>query len=92
MLINEVCKKCQLTKKAIAYYEEQGLIHPKISDNGYRIFSYDDVAYLKKVSILRSLGLSVTDIKLALEKDSFLMLRNIYDRKNWELSVIQAKQ
>lgn len=92
MLINEVCKKCKLTKKAIAYYEEQGLIHPKISDNGYRIFSYDDVAYLKKVSILRSLGLSVTDIKLALEKDSFLMLRNIYDRKNWELSVIQAKQ
>lgn len=28
MLINEACKKCKLTKKAIEYYCEQGLIKP----------------------------------------------------------------
>ncbi len=43
MLINEVCKKCRLTKKAVEYYIEQGLISPDIMENGYRDFSQDDV-------------------------------------------------
>ena len=29
MLINEVCKECNLTKKAVEYYTEQGLIQKK---------------------------------------------------------------
>ena len=36
MLINEVCKECNLTKKAVEYYTEQGLIQPRIKENGYR--------------------------------------------------------
>ena len=46
MLINEVCKRCGLTKKAIEYYEEQGLTHPQIMENDYRAFSEDDVTQL----------------------------------------------
>lgn len=48
MLINEVCKRCGLTKKAIEYYEEQGLTRPQIMENGYRVFSEDDVIQLNK--------------------------------------------
>ena len=40
MLINEVCKRCGLTKKAIEYYEEQGLTHPQICLL-YTSFAYD---------------------------------------------------
>lgn len=36
MLINEVCQKCRLTKKAIEYYVEQQLVQPEILENGYR--------------------------------------------------------
>lgn len=50
MLINEVCKRCGLTKKAIEYYEEQGLTRPQIMENGYRVFSEDDVIQLNKSS------------------------------------------
>lgn len=92
MLINEVCKRCKLTKKAIEYYEEQGLICPKIMENGYRVFSEDDVAYLSKVAILRGLGLSVSDIKSVLTEDNFSIMQNIYDKKDLELADIQAKQ
>lgn len=92
MLINEVCKRCKLTKKAIEYYEEQGLICPKIMENGYRVFSEDDVAYLSKVAILRGLGLSVLDIKSVLTEDSFSIMQNIYDKKDLELANIQTKQ
>ncbi len=42
MLINEVCKECNLTKKAVEYYTEQGLIQPRITENGYRQFSETD--------------------------------------------------
>ena len=39
MLINEVAKLSNLTKKAVEYYTEQGLICPNILENGYRDFS-----------------------------------------------------
>ena len=60
MLINEVCKRCGLTKKAIEYYEEQGLTRPQIMENGYRAFSEDDVIRLNKITVLRGLGISVS--------------------------------
>lgn len=92
MLINEVCKRCKLTKKAIEYYEEQGLIRPQIMENGYRIFTEDDVAYLSKVAVLRGLGLSVSNIKSVLAEDSFSVMQSVYDIKNMELANMQAKQ
>ncbi len=70
MLINEVSKITNLTKKAIEYYTEQNLIHPEILHNGYRDFSNEDIDYLKKISILRKLGLSIEDIKSVLTDEN----------------------
>ncbi|MEG1798022.1 MAG: MerR family transcriptional regulator [Clostridium sp.] len=63
MLINEACKECSLTKKAIEYYERQGLVTPKVRENGYRDFNDKDIFRLKEISVLRRLGLSIDDIK-----------------------------
>lgn len=63
MLIHEVCKICSLTKKAIEYYEKQGLVQPMVGDNGYRIYSEHDLFRLKEISVLRRLGIGVSDIK-----------------------------
>ena len=38
MLINEAARKCGITKKAVQYYVEQGLVDPKVLENGYRDF------------------------------------------------------
>ena len=62
MLINEVCKECNLTKKAVEYYTEQGLIQPRIKENGYRQFSETDALKLKRIAVLRGLGFSVPEI------------------------------
>ena len=35
MLIKDVCLKAKVTKKAVEYYIEQGLISPRILENGY---------------------------------------------------------
>lgn len=92
MLINEVCKRCGLTKKAIEYYEEQGLTHPQIMGNGYRVFSEDDVIRLNKIAVLRGLGISVSDIKTVLAEKNHLSFQTICDKKELEISDIQAKQ
>lgn len=63
MLINEVLRECRLTRKAVEYYEAQGLIAPKVGENGYRNYSPDDIAVLKEIRVLRKLGLSISEIK-----------------------------
>ena len=77
MLINEVCKKCKLTKKAVEYYEAQGLLHPMVMGNGYREFSGDDALRLNKIAILRSLGLSVLDIQTILANKTLEGLKDV---------------
>lgn len=91
MLVNEVCKKCSLTKKAIEYYVEQSLVSPQIQENGYRVFSEEDVEKLKKVSILRNLGLPVSDIQMVLSHQATNILKEISDKKFLEISVLKEK-
>ena len=92
MLINEVCKQCSLTKKAVEYYMGQGLISPAVQENGYRNFSDEDVERLKKISVLRSLGLSVADIQSILSSQNVTSLNEIFHRKNMQITVLQEKQ
>lgn len=63
MLRSEMQKKTGLTRKAIEYYEERGLICPKKSPNGYREYSEEDLEVLSKVSMLRKVGLTINEIE-----------------------------
>jgi len=63
MKINEVMKETGLTKKAIYYYESEGLIKPqKNPENNYRIYSEEDVRKLIIINILRRLGVPIKSI------------------------------
>ena len=92
MLINEVCKKCKITKKAIEYYVEQKLVQPELLENGYRSFSVDDVERLKKIAILRRLGLSVQSIKEVLYGKGQVTLYKVSESKRLEMEAEKAKQ
>ncbi|SKA79248.1 transcriptional regulator, MerR family [Caloramator quimbayensis] len=70
MYIKDVCSKCKLTKKAVEYYEQQGLIYPKVLENGYRIYSEEDINKLKEIGALRKIGISIADIKDILESNN----------------------
>lgn len=67
MLMHEACRVSGLTKKAVEYYVAQGLVQPELLGNGYRSFSEEDAARLKRVSTLRRLGLPVQEIRMALD-------------------------
>lgn len=92
MLISKVCQKCSLTKKAVEYYVEQGLIVPSIQENGYRSFSDEDVYKLEKISVLRSLGVSVADIRIVLSNPTATTLNEIAGKKILEITALQEKQ
>ena len=63
MLRNEIQNKTGLTRKAIEYYEEKGLINPQKTENGYRDYSENDLEVLIQISLFRKLGISVTEIE-----------------------------
>lgn len=90
MLINEVAKSCNLTKKAVEYYAEQGMICPNILRNGYRDFSKQDIEILKKIALYRKLGLRISEIKSVLANTN--ELKSILYRKTLEIEQEKAKQ
>ncbi len=83
MYIHELSKLSGTTKKAIEYYCQKGLLNPGLSENGYRVFSHEDVSQLKKISLLRNLGISVEDIRqLLTEYDDTIFQRLIAEREH----------
>lgn len=92
MRIQEVCRACNLTKKAVEYYEGQRLVEPRILANGYRDYSAEDMERLKKVAVLRKLGLPAAEIRMVLEDGGPKGLSRALDRKALELDVLKEKQ
>lgn len=70
LFIKDVCRECKLTKKAVEYYEQQGLISPRIENNGYRNYSNEDISILKEISVLRKLDMGIGDIRYILSSNN----------------------
>ena len=86
MRINDVVQKVDLSKRAVKYYEERGLLQIKKDENGYRNYTENDVKILKEISVYRKLGISIADIRLLLEKKDTQILEKILREKESELS------
>ncbi len=64
MKINQVEELAGIAKKNIRFYEEEGLLTPgRNPANGYREYSLEDVALLKKIRLLRKLSVPIGDIR-----------------------------
>ena len=65
MLINEVENIVGLSKKSIRFYEENGLLSPKRKEeNGYRIYTEEDIHKLKVIKFLRELDVPIRELNL----------------------------
>lgn len=64
MNIKEVEEKTGLPRSNIRFYEKEKLIQPMRNEsNGYREYSYENVEDIKKIAYLRTLGISIEDIR-----------------------------
>ena len=64
MKINEVEALVGITKKNIRFYEAEGLLAPhRNSENGYRDYGEAEVDALRRIKLMRKLGLPLEDIR-----------------------------
>ena len=91
MLRNEIQNKTGLTRKAIEYYEEKGLIDPHKAENGYREYSEEDLQRLIKISLFRKLGMSISEIKECLSSGG-TALSSILRRKQYKLDIEEKRK
>lgn len=75
MTIKEIEALSGMSRANIRYYEAEGFLSPERRENGYRDYSQGDLETLKRIRLLRLLGLSLADIRAA--KDGSLPLEEL---------------
>ena len=64
MTIKDVEERTGLSRSNIRFYEKEKLIEPSRNEsNGYRDYSENDAENIKKIAYLRTLGISIEDIR-----------------------------
>ncbi|UXI03374.1 MerR family transcriptional regulator [Photobacterium sp. TY1-4] len=75
--ISELAAKVGLSRTAILYYEKQGLISGHRLENGYRVYSDNDLQRVRLIQRLQAGGLTLQECKVCLEaKVDKQLLRN----------------
>ncbi|MBW9146580.1 MerR family transcriptional regulator [Clostridium sp. CM027] len=95
MKINEVMKETGVTKKAIYYYEEVGLIRPqKEEESNYRIYTMYDINRLITINALRKLDFSIKDIQLILleKQDVAQVIKKQLDIINEKIKLLDSSK
>lgn len=87
MRLNEVIKQVDLSKRAIKFYEEKGLLKTKRDSNGYRNYTDKDISLLKEISSYRKMGIGLSDVKRILNDKS--VLKQILIEKKKEITISQ---
>ena len=69
--IGDFARLFNISIKAVRFYEEKGLIHPKEVDiyTGYRYYDDNNIDEMSKVLFLKNLGLSIKEIRDFDEKE-----------------------
>ncbi|WP_372351086.1 MerR family transcriptional regulator [Streptomyces sp. KL116D] len=62
MRIGDLAHETGVSRRLLRYYEEQGLLRPARSDNGYRAYADADIATVHHIRAMLAAGLSTTVI------------------------------
>ncbi|WKX68737.1 MerR family transcriptional regulator [Streptomyces sp. XD-27] len=72
MLIGDVARRSGVTARMLRHYDSLGLVRPTgRTDAGYREYSGEDIRRIFHIESLRSLGLSLRDVRRALDDPGF---------------------
>ncbi|GAA1204224.1 MerR family transcriptional regulator [Streptomyces rhizosphaericus] len=72
MLIGDVARRSGVSARMLRHYESLGLVRPTgRTDSGYREYSSEDIRRIFHIESLRTLGLSLRDVRRALDDPGF---------------------
>lgn len=84
MNIKEVEQQTGLPRSVIRFYEKEKLVAPKRNEgNSYRQYSGEDVKILKKIAFLRTLDISIDEIRNILTRQ--IELKPVLVQQKWNL-------
>ena len=63
MNLQEGAPQVQMTKRAIKYYEEKGLLQVEKDEIGYRRYTEENIAVLQQIQVYRKLGMELSAIQ-----------------------------
>ncbi len=67
----ELSKLCNVSVRTVQFYDSKGLLPPtELTDGGRRIYNDDDLAKLRLICILKSLGLTLDSIRGILSSEA----------------------
>ena len=78
--IGELARRTGLTVRALRHYEEVGLLAPRRSAAGYRLYDEEQVARLLHVLLLRELGLPLAEVRRCLADPGASLLATLQRR------------
>ena len=92
--INEAAKMLHVNPNALRFYEKKGVLVPHRDENGYRLYTMDDVARIQIVLLYRRMGFSIEMIlKLLGQEESpvdlFFQQYDILNRHVHSMSLIR---
>ena len=67
LTIGETSALCAVSVRMLRHWESMGLLHPTRDSNGYRLYSEDDIARIRRIRLYRDLGLTTDQIRAALD-------------------------
>ena len=84
MNIKNAEERTGLSRANIRFYEQEGLICPARSENGYRNYSESDIQELNKCRLLRALGVPVSQIRSA--REGTVSLSSILEQRQKDMA------
>lgn len=94
--ISELCKKYNLSRSTLLYYDSIGLLKCRIrSDADYRLYTDDDLSRLERICNFRRAGISLEEIKqlLDFEESSYnTILIQRFNQINQEIQDLRNQQ
>lgn len=88
---NEVSKLVGVSRRTLQYYDDEGVIEVKRSENNYRLYDQETLEQLWKIMIYKEMGLDLKKIKKLLsltdgeQKEYFRLQVKMIEKKIYKL-------
>lgn len=66
MLIGDLAARCKVTRRALRYYEQQGLLEPFRSATGYRTYGPEHIETVHRIRALLDAGFTSEEVSVVL--------------------------
>ena len=83
----EFAKLCNVTKHTLYHYNDIGILKPNSYDeNGYRMYSYEQLSLFYFISVMKEMNMSLNDINSFLNNRTPKKVKNLFENRINELN------